>query len=88
MCVQTSQSHISCVQVARSVSNPYAPIAYHPTEALTRHNLAAMENELGEEFKAENAASLVRLRRRLGIIPMFPIPRPYVTDPKPNQGAS
>lgn len=83
----SGDGHPVSSQVVRSMSNPYTPITYHPTEALTRHNLTAMENELGEDFKTENAASLIRLRRRLGIVPMQPIPRPYVTAQKSQQGA-
>jgi hypothetical protein len=36
-----------------------------PPEALTKANLLAMERELGPDFQASNASSLVRLKRRV-----------------------
>jgi hypothetical protein len=36
-----------------------------PLEALTKENLLAMVNELGEEFMEANAQSIVRLKRRV-----------------------
>lgn len=51
--------------VARAPSpyNLFTPVK--PVEALTKHSLTAMERELGDEFREENALSLVRLKRRV-----------------------
>eukprot|EP00892_Ulva_mutabilis_P003149 jgi/Ulvmu1/12835/UM098_0017.1 len=67
--------------VARAPSpyNLFTPV--QPVEALTKNSLTAMEKELGDEFREENALSLVRLKRRCGIIPLKPIPRPFATSP-------
>lgn len=43
--------------------NLFTPVK--PIEALTKHSLTAMERELGDDFRTENALSLVRLKRRV-----------------------
>lgn len=54
--------------VARAPSpyNLFTPVK--PVEALTKHSLTAMERELGEDFREENAMSLVRLKRRVCLL--------------------
>lgn len=52
-------------------ATPFTP------EALTKSSLLAMEEELGAEFRAQNAASLQRLKRRVRLVPLVPVPRPY-----------
>lgn len=58
--------------VARAPSpyNLFTPVK--PVEALTKHSLTAMERELGEDFREENALSLVRLKRRVCLLQLAP----------------
>lgn len=61
------EEHRSCTMMVAKAPSPYAPYTpIKPVEALTRHSLTAMERELGDEFREENALSLVRLKRRVG----------------------